>query len=62
MCVSCRKIDFVDDMGFEIISPKPIKEMFQGQVIEYKVSPVLNIPLYWKTLISEVEYKLHHSH
>ncbi len=48
-----------DNMGFKIISSNPLDEMFQGQVIEYKVSPIFNIPLYWKTLISEVEFKNH---
>ena len=43
-----------DNMGFNIISEQPIPDMFQGQTIEYKVSPVLSIPLYWKTKITEV--------
>ena len=43
-----------DDMGFKIISPTPIPKMYEGQIIEYKVSPLLNIPLYWKTKITEV--------
>lgn len=29
--------------------------MYQGQVIEYKVSPILGIPLYWMTEITHVE-------
>ena len=29
--------------------------MYAGQVIEYKVSPVLGIPLYWMTEITHVE-------
>lgn len=44
-----------NNMGFEITSQKPVPKMFEGQIIEYKVSPVLNIPLHWKTLISEVK-------
>lgn len=43
-----------DNMGFNIISEQPIPDMFKGQTIEYKVSPVLSIPLYWKTKITEV--------
>ena len=29
--------------------------MYAGQIIEYKVSPVLGIPLYWMTEITHVE-------
>lgn len=46
-----------DNMGFEILTPQPIKSMFQGQIIDYKVSPLLNIPLRWRTLITEVRDK-----
>ena len=42
------------NMGFEILSPTPIPDMYQGQIIEYKVRPILNIPIYWKTEITEV--------
>lgn len=45
------------NMAFEITSQKPVPKMFEGQMIEYKVAPVLNIPLHWKTLISEVKDK-----
>ena len=46
-----------NDMGFDIISERPIPKMFEGQLIEYKVRPVLNIPMYWKTKIVEVNNK-----
>ncbi len=42
------------DMGFNIITEQPIPKMYENQIIEYKVSPVLNIPIYWKTKITEV--------
>jgi len=29
--------------------------MYTGQVIEYKVRPILNIPMYWMTEITHVE-------
>lgn len=29
--------------------------MYPGQIIEYKVSPVLGIPIYWMTEITHVE-------
>lgn len=44
-----------DGMGFKIISKFHGPEMYQGQIIEYKVSPVLNIPLYWMTEITHVQ-------
>ena len=44
-------------MGFNIISKYHGEKMYPGQVIEYKVSPVLNIPLYWMTEITHVEDK-----
>lgn len=45
------------NMGFDILTPKPLPKMFEGQIIEYKVRPVLNIPIYWKTEITEVKPK-----
>src|SRR6185295_20044887 len=33
--------------------------MYPGQIIEYKVKPVLGIPLYWMTEITHVEDKKH---
>ncbi|CAN5477535.1 SRPBCC family protein [soil metagenome] len=43
------------DMGFNIISKHHGEKMYAGQLIEYKVSPVLGIPLYWMTEITHVE-------
>lgn len=45
------------DMGFEIISLHHGDIMYAGQIIEYKVRPLLGIPLYWMTEITHVEYK-----
>lgn len=42
------------DMGFNIISKHHGEKMYAGQVIEYTVSPVLNVPLYWMTEITHV--------
>lgn len=42
-------------MGFEIISKFQGEKMYAGQIIEYKVRPVLNIPIYWMTEITHVE-------
>ncbi len=45
------------DLGFNIISKHHGEEMYAGQIIEYKVSPILGIPLYWMTEITHVEDK-----
>ena len=44
-----------DGMGFQIISRFHGTKMYQGQLIEYKVRPVLNIPMYWMTEITHVQ-------
>ena len=43
-----------DDMGFEIVS-EPTDETYEGQIIEYRVSPLLGIPLKWVTEITAFE-------
>ncbi len=43
--------------GFKIISKHHGDTMYAGQIIEYTVSPVLNIPLYWMTEITHVADK-----
>jgi ligand-binding SRPBCC domain-containing protein len=42
------------NLGFNIISKHHGEKMYAGQIIEYKVSPVLGIPLYWMTEITHV--------
>lgn len=42
------------DMGFKIISKHQSDRMYAGQIIEYKVSPIKGIPLYWMTEITQV--------
>ena len=44
-----------DDLGFIIISKNTGEKIYPGQKIEYKVSPILRIPLYWMTEINDVE-------
>jgi len=44
-------------LGFKIISKHHGDKMYAGQIIEYKVSPVLGIPIYWMTEITQVEDK-----
>ncbi len=45
------------DMGFKIISKHNGSVMYSGQIIEYTVKPVLGIPLYWMTEITQVKDK-----
>ena len=42
------------DLGFNIISKHHGETMYPGQVIEYKISPLLGISLYWMTEITHV--------
>ncbi len=46
-----------DRLGFKIISRYHREKMYAGQVIEYNVSPLLGIPLYWMTEITHVQDK-----
>lgn len=43
------------NLGFNIVSKHHGDQMYQGQVIEYTVKPILGIPLYWMTEITHVE-------
>ncbi|RYY17118.1 MAG: hypothetical protein EOO04_25910 [Chitinophagaceae bacterium] len=42
-------------LGFKVISKHHGPKIYQGQVIEYKVSPLFGIPLYWMTEITHVD-------
>lgn len=44
-------------LGFEIISKHHGDKMYAGQVIEYTVKPIMGIPLYWMTEITQVAGK-----
>ena len=44
------------NLGFKTISKYHGEKMYPGQVIEYKVSPLLGIPLYWMTEVTHVEH------
>lgn len=46
-----------DNMGFKVISQHHGDIMYAGQIIEYTVKPVLGIPLYWMTEITQVKDK-----
>lgn len=43
-----------DYMGFDIKSQSMVNRMYAGQIIEYTVTPLLGIPLYWMTEITHV--------
>jgi ligand-binding SRPBCC domain-containing protein len=43
-----------DDMRFNVLSDLPDGSIYEGMIIDYKVSPLLGIPMQWKTLISSV--------
>jgi ligand-binding SRPBCC domain-containing protein len=42
------------NLGFLIVSKHHGKTMYAGQIIEYTVKPILGIPLYWMTEITQV--------
>lgn len=46
-----------DSFGFKVISEHHGDVMYPGQIIEYKVKPLLGIPLYWMTEITHVKDK-----
>lgn len=43
------------DMEFNVLSDDKNKEIFEGMIIDYTVSPLLKIPLKWRTRITQVE-------
>ena len=45
------------NLGFKILSKHHGDKMYPGQIIEYRVSPVLGIPMYWMTEITHVKDK-----
>jgi ligand-binding SRPBCC domain-containing protein len=47
------------NIGFRLLSGDQQTALYEGQVFEYKVSPMLRIPLYWKTEISKVNAPYH---
>lgn len=43
------------DMGFKVLSDYNNEQIIEGMIINYTVSPLLNIPLKWRTRISQVQ-------
>jgi ligand-binding SRPBCC domain-containing protein len=46
------------NMGFTVLTPLTDKSIYPGQTIEYKVRPLLGIPLYWMTEITSVKEEM----
>ena len=46
-------------MKFKIIGSTFTDKMYEGQIIEYTVRPLLGIPLYWMTEITHVSDKIY---
>ena len=44
-------------IGFKVLSKNHGDKVYPGQIIEYNVSPLLGIPLYWMTEITQVKDK-----
>ena len=45
------------DMGFTVKSDLGNKPIYKGMEIDYIVSPLLKIPMKWKTIITDVEFQ-----
>ena len=45
------------DMGFTVTSDSDNKTIYKGMEIEYTVSPLLKIPMKWKTIITDVVFQ-----
>ncbi|MCH5718601.1 SRPBCC family protein [Niabella hibiscisoli] len=43
------------DMNFVVLSELNDGEFYEGMIIDYKVSPLLNWPLQWRTVITQVQ-------
>jgi len=43
------------ELGFKVLTSLDNQEIYEGMLIEYKVSPLFKIPLHWKTEISKVD-------
>ncbi len=43
------------DMGFTVLNKQLPADIYEGMIIDYRVSPIWNIPLRWQTKILAVE-------
>lgn len=44
-----------DDMEFTVLSDLRNEPIYEGMIIDYTVSPILGIPLQWRTKITQVD-------
>lgn len=44
------------DMGFTVLSDYNNERIVEGMIIDYTVSPLLKVPLKWRTRITHVEF------
>jgi len=45
------------DLGFKTISPDRGEKMYPGQILSYRLKPILRIPMSWVTEITHVKEK-----
>jgi ligand-binding SRPBCC domain-containing protein len=48
------KVITPESLNFRVLTGKQGDAVFAGQIIDYRVSPLLGIPLFWRTEIIEV--------
>lgn len=42
------------ELNFKVLSPLPEK-MYEGMIIQYRISPMVNIPIHWCTEITHIK-------
>lgn len=47
-----------EDMGFTVLTGHNSAAIYEGMVIDYTVSPLLGIPLKWRTCIKKVDFEV----
>lgn len=45
------------DLNFKVLTELPNEDIYEGMLIDYTVSPILGIPLKWRTEIIQVDEK-----
>jgi ligand-binding SRPBCC domain-containing protein len=51
------KVITPESLNFRVLTDKQGNSVYAGQVIDYRVSPLLGIPLFWRTEILDVRDK-----
>jgi len=42
-------------LAFKVLTPLKDKEIYEGMLIDYKVSPLFKLPMHWQTQIAKVD-------